>query len=176
MREQEKTYGKISENFHNHIVQYPPDVSLCAGCTSCEAVCALVHDGAVSPTLSRIHLERQTVSMMHTIYSCQQCRDYPCYYACPKKGSAMRIDEKLGIAYVDQEACIGCGLCIKACPFEPKRIQMNLDKPRAKAIKCDMCRNREGGPACIEYCQVRCIGFSEDPLPEVFIEKRGGLF
>ncbi len=176
MREQETLFGEVSEKYRNHIVQYPPEVSLCAGCTSCEAVCAMVHDGAVSPSLSRIHLERGTVSMIHTIYSCQQCKDHPCYNACPKKGKAMLLDEKLGIAYVDQNECVGCRLCIKACPFEPKRIRMNLDKPRPKAIKCDMCRNRPQGPACVEYCQVRCIGKSEDPIPEVSSEKRGGLF
>lgn len=176
MEKIQEEYGKISEKYCDHIVQYPPEVSLCAGCTSCEAVCAMVHDGAVSPSLSRIQLERGTVSMIHTIYACMQCRDHPCYSVCPKKDKAMCIDEKLGIAYVNQEECVGCRLCVKACPFEPKRIRMNLDKPRPKAIKCDMCRTRPNGPACVEYCQVRCIGKSEDPVP---VDDRGrtqGLF
>lgn len=176
MREEEKIFGKVSKLYHNHIVQYSPEVSLCAGCTSCEAVCAMVHDNAVSPSLSRIRLQRGTVSMIHTVYACQQCRDYPCYHACPRKGTAMLLDENLGIAYVDAHECIGCGLCVRACPFEPKRIRMNLDTPRPKAIKCDMCRTRPQGPACVEFCQVRCIGKSEDPVPEVSLEKRSGLF
>ena len=169
-------YGKKSERYHNHIVQYPPEVSLCAGCTSCEAVCAMVHDGTVSPSLSRIQVERGTVSMIHTIHSCQQCKDHPCYTACPKKDKAMCIDEELGICYVVAEECVGCQLCVKACPFEPKRIRMNLDKPRGKAIKCDMCRTRPEGPACLEFCQVRCIGKSEDPVPENTMERAQGLF
>lgn len=176
MREQETLYGQKSENYSNHIVQYPPEISVCAGCTSCEAVCALVHEGAVSPTLSRIHLERETVMMMHKIRSCQQCKDHPCYNACPKKDKAMLIDEELGIAYVDKDECVGCGLCVKACPFEPKRIHLGLEKPRGKAIKCDLCRTRPEGPACVEYCQVNCIGLSEDPVPEAATGERGGLF
>ena len=50
-----------------HIIQYPPDVSLCAGCTACEIVCSLVHDGVVGPSHNRIFVERGTVSMIHTI-------------------------------------------------------------------------------------------------------------
>ncbi len=176
MREQETLYGQKSEKYSNHIVQYPTDVSVCAGCTSCEAVCALVHDGMVSPSLSRIQLERGTISLMHTIWSCQQCKDHPCYEACPKKDKAMLIDEERGIAYVNRDECVGCGLCVKACPFEPKRIRLDLSKPRGKAIKCDMCRERPEGPACVEYCQVRCIGKSEDPVPQADNSARGGLF
>jgi Fe-S-cluster-containing hydrogenase component 2 len=101
---------------------------------------------------------------MHKIFSCQQCADHPCYDACPKKDSAMCIDGETGVVYVDAENCIGCKLCWKACPFEPKRIAFNLDQSR-KALKCDLCRTRPEGPACVEYCQVRCIGLSDQPVP-----------
>ena len=144
-----------------HIIQCHPDESLCAGCSACEIVCALVHDGATGPALRRIFLERDTCQMIHKVNSCQQCADHPCYQACPKKDAAMCIDPKLGIAYIEPQACIGCGLCIRACPFEPKRIQLNLDRPRPRAIKCDLCRTRPEGPACVEYCQVCCLALSD---------------
>jgi len=152
-------------SFGPHVVQYPPEVSLCAGCTACEVVCSLVHEGVSSPSLRRIYLERNNTQMIHTIHACQHCTDRPCYNACPKKDSAMCIDSKTGVTWIDPENCIGCKLCIKACPFEPKRIGLNLDKPRPKAIKCDLCRTRPEGPACIEFCQVRCIGLSTWPIP-----------
>jgi len=145
-----------------HIVQYPPDVSLCAGCASCEVVCSLLHDGKTGPTHNRIFLDRDTIMMMHKINACQQCEDHPCYEACPKKDKAMCIDEN-GIVYIDQEFCNGCKRCIKACPFEPKRINFNPETK--KALKCDLCRERPGGPACIEYCQVHCLGLSDQPVP-----------
>ena len=152
--------------FGTHIVQYPADYSLCAGCGSCEAVCGLTHDGATGPQIKRIFLVRDTTMTedMHKIFSCQQCIDHPCYDACPKKGEAMIIAPETGIVCVEQEKCTGCALCIKACPFEPKRISLHPDKPR-KALKCDLCRTRPEGPACVEYCQVRCIGLSDAPLP-----------
>jgi Fe-S-cluster-containing hydrogenase component 2 len=149
-------------SFLPHIIQYPPEISFCAGCTACEIVCSLLHDGFNSPQNRRILLERGTSTMEHTICVCQQCADHPCYNACPRKDKAMKIDEELKIAYVVTSECIGCGLCVKACPFEPKLIYINKDK---KAIKCDLCRGRPEGPACVEYCQVRCIGFSNQPLP-----------
>ena len=63
--------------------QYPPEVSMCAGCNSCEAVCSLLHDGVVSPKQRRIFVERDTVMFMHTIHTCKHCGI--CYKKCPKR-------------------------------------------------------------------------------------------
>lgn len=153
----------IKDENRRYIVQYSPEVSLCVGCSACEIVCGLVHEGKVGPSIRRIFLERDTILLEHHVYTCQHCPDHPCYDACPEKGAAMRVDEEKGIVYIDPEGCTGCGFCIEACPFEPKRI--NFDKSSNKAVKCDLCRNRENGPACVEYCQVRCIGVSDQPLP-----------
>lgn len=154
----ERTYG-------NHIVQYVPDYSFCAGCTSCEVVCTLTHDGLVSPCHNRIFVSRDNRSMVHTILACQQCADHPCYDKCPKKGQAMKIDDN-NIVYIDENECIGCGLCAKACVFTPSRINMvvSTDKSKRKAKKCDLCRTRAEGPACVEWCPVRCIGLSADSV------------
>lgn len=146
-----------------HIIQYPPEVSMCAGCNACEIVCGLVHEGRVGPSVRRIFLELDTVQLEHHVYTCLHCPEHPCYDACPEQGTAMRIDEEKGIVYIDPEGCTGCRLCIEACLYEPKRI--NFDKSTNTAVKCDLCRNRENGPACIEYCQVRCIGLSDEPVP-----------
>ena len=152
----------LENKFGRHIVQYEADYSLCAGCGTCEAVCGLTHDGVTSPLIKRIFLVRDTTMTedMHKIFSCRQCVDHPCYDACPKKGEAMLIDADTGVVYVEQDICIGCGLCVDACPFEPKRISLHPDKPQ-KALKCDLCRLRPDGPACVEFCQVRCIGVEE---------------
>ena len=158
--------SKTSRTYGKHIVQYPMDYSLCAGCTTCEIVCTLTHDGLVSPSYNRIFVDRGTRSMIHTILSCQQCSDHPCYEAYPKKDKAMCIDEN-NIVYVNEDECVGCGLCQKACLFTPSRINMvkSDDKKQRKAKKCDMCRERPEGPACVQWCPVKCIGLSTDPLP-----------
>jgi Fe-S-cluster-containing dehydrogenase component len=120
--------------------------------------------------LSRIFIDYATVDMMHKVNSCQQCKNHPCLDACPEKVQAMQIDEN-GIVYIDEEKCVGCRACYRACPFEPKRIGFN---PKTKkSLKCDLCRGREGGPACIEDCQVSCIGLSNKPIPKP--EVKAGL-
>jgi Fe-S-cluster-containing hydrogenase component 2 len=142
-----------------HIQQVPFEESLCVGCNGCELVCALTHEGAVGPSLKRLFLERGEISLIHVVHTCRQCSDHPCYEACPKKDEAICIDAETGVAYIDSSNCIGCKLCIKACPFTPKRI--NFDASRKVAVKCDLCRGRENGPACIEYCQAQCLAIAE---------------
>lgn len=157
-QDSERTFG-------NHIVQYSPEYSFCAGCTSCEIVCSLVHDELVSPSYNRIFVERDIRTMVHTIHSCQHCADHPCYFKCPKKDSAMNVDEN-NVVWIDEAHCIGCGMCVKACVFQPARINMvqSSVKSQRKAKKCDMCRGRETGPACVEWCPVRCIGTSDQSV------------
>lgn len=157
-----------SDKYGRHIIQYPKEYSLCAGCTSCELVCSLLHDGLAGPQYNRIFLERVEPEMMHVIHACMHCVDHPCYAKCPKKDVAMKIDEN-GIVYIIEDECIGCGLCIKACTFTPARINFveSKDKKQRKAKKCDLCRTRPEGPACIEWCPVRCIGMSDEPSPEL---------
>ena len=92
---------------NNHIIQYPKEYSTCTGCHSCQLVCVLTHDGVAGLEQGRIHCEMGKVNeMLHTVYACQQCADHPCYDRCPKKDTAMCIDEN-GIVYVNEDGCIG---------------------------------------------------------------------
>lgn len=146
------------KDFGRHIIQIDSGTSLCAGCNACEIVCSLTHDGLVSPSYNRIFMEKGTQSMITVIHSCQHCSDHPCYDACPLKEKAMCLD-KNNIVYINEEHCIGCKRCIKACAFDPPRINYinSTDKKKRKAKKCDLCRTRPEGPACVEYCQVACL-------------------
>lgn len=158
--------------YGDHVIQYAKEYSTCTGCHTCQLVCALVHDGVSGPEYSRIQCHMGKVNeMIHTVYTCQHCEDHPCYDACPKQDEAMCIDEN-NVVYVDETECIGCGLCVRACVFQPPRIHVvkTKDRSRRKAKKCDLCRGRAEGPACIEYCPVRALGHSKDPLPEIVQE------
>ena len=150
----------------NHVIQYPMDYSLCSGCHSCETNCALVHYGILSPHRTRIRLSvGSTKTMVHHVVVCQQCADHPCYEACPKQDEAMCVDEN-GIVYVNQEECIGCGLCARACVFDPARIFIVKKDGKRFALKCDLCRGLEGGPACVAGCPTKCIDLSANANAE----------
>ncbi len=140
-----------------HIIQLEAETS-CAGCGSCEAICAHVHDGATGPNLQRIWLDRRPFEGRYFVKACLQCDDAPCYYACPYKDEALCIDSATGVRYINSEKCpSGCKLCIEACAalFNPPRI--NFDPERNAPIMCDLCKDRPEGPACIEFCPTICL-------------------
>lgn len=160
--------------YGSHVVQYPLEYSMCTGCKSCEIICSLTHEKNVRHSNRRITCELgDPLSPIHMIHSCQHCIDHPCYNACPKKGIAMRIDEN-DVVYVVEDECIGCGKCAQACKFEPSRIIMTQDPAKIrKAKKCDLCRTRAEGPACVQWCPAYCLGLSDEenaaaePLPQL---------
>lgn len=136
----------------------------CLGCGVCGMMCSLYHEGEQGPALSRSGLVRDPFSYEFTYNVCQQCPSPSCYFACPFKDRARLIDEKTGARYVNEDECIGCGACVKACPFEPHRTKLHPEKKIA--ITCDLCRERKEGPICIEYCPGHALTY-------VTREKRG---
>jgi Fe-S-cluster-containing hydrogenase component 2 len=138
-----------------HIVQVAREESACAGCGTCELACALVHGGSTGPSLRRIWVNRDGIALVHQVAACKQC-DYPaCYYACPLKDQALCIDPTTGARYIDPTKCTGCKKCIDACIADPPRI--NFDPVTKVALKCDLCKDRTAGPACVEFCQAQTL-------------------
>ncbi len=126
------------------------DPSLCAGCGVCGLMCSLYHEKETVVALSRSELVRDPFEAAYSINVCRQCLSPSCYQSCPQKDSALCIDPITGIKYVDAVKCKGCGKCTRGCPLKPARIKLNPDKK--VAFKCDLCRGREKGPICAEYC------------------------
>lgn len=156
---------------NERVVVYNDEYSVCTGCRSCEILCSVMHDGVYSPERSRIGFEVGNLKdMMHNIYTCQQCEDRPCYEACPKKDVAMCVDDR-GIVYVDRDECIGCRKCVKACTFDPPRIHVVKRGKKRWAVKCDLCRDIEGGPVCIRTCPTMKLGLVADSSPSLLAPK-----
>jgi carbon-monoxide dehydrogenase iron sulfur subunit len=119
---------------------------ICSGCRTCEAVCSLFHEGVVNPTMSRIRIMTWPFEGYRSeVYACQQCNDPGCLEVCPT--GALSIDEATDAVVIDEKECIGCRLCLEACPQKPSRIL--YDASKNICIKCDLCG---GDPLCVKYC------------------------
>jgi Fe-S-cluster-containing hydrogenase component 2 len=144
------------------------DAQWCRTCRVCETMCAILHEGAARPALSRIHVtfdefalssapteipieEPAAAESFVSAVVCLQCADAPCIEVC--LAGALSRDVRTGAVVVDTDpdsetACIGCMRCRKACPWDvPQR-----HPERKVALKCDLCAGREGGPICVEMC------------------------
>ncbi|HAO33383.1 MAG TPA: hypothetical protein DCQ84_10570, partial [Candidatus Competibacteraceae bacterium] len=53
---------------------------------------------------------------VHFPKSCLHCEAAPCVTVCPTGASYKRTED--GIVLVNEDACIGCGLCVDVCPTE----------------------------------------------------------
>ena len=87
---------------------------------------------------------------------CMHCEDPGCLKACPAPGAIVQYSN--GIVDFIHENCIGCGYCIKGCPFNIPRIS----KVDHKAYKCTLCSDRVAvgqGPACAKACPTQAIVF-----------------
>jgi len=126
------------------------DSDLCTGCRSCEMVCSLVHEDALSPLLSRISVARWGEVSAYVPIVCQNCEEPVCETACPTK--ARRRDPETGAMISDEEVCVGCKSCLYACPFGAP----SINHRSGKAMTCDLC---DGNPQCILVCQPQALRF-----------------
>lgn len=120
----------------------------CTGCKQCELACSWVQTGAFQPSRSliRVHIFDEQASFAP--YTCVQCDEAWCMHACPTH--AIDVDASTGAKIVMDDACVGCKLCVIACPFGT----MFFDKKTEVAGKCDLC---SGDPACAHACPTDAI-------------------
>lgn len=152
------------------------DTENCTGCRSCEIACALAHSGAESPKVAgavKTKLQPRLYAVLaedvSAVIVCRHCEDAPCANVC--KASAIKRIE--GRVEVDPRLCIGCRLCLMACPFgaieftsEDSRADRLLvaqsasprqTKTAWRASKCDLCKNQPSGPACVQNCPEKAL-------------------
>ncbi|HTQ83799.1 MAG TPA: formate dehydrogenase subunit beta [Pseudolabrys sp.] len=156
------------------------DVSKCIGCKACQSACLEWNDKRapvgenvgvydnppdLSPemfTLMRftewVNPETQSLEWLIRKDGCMHCEDPGCLKACPAPGAIVQYSN--GIVDFVHENCIGCGYCVKGCPFNIPRISKNEARP--KAYKCTLCSDRVAvgqGPACAKACPTHAIVF-----------------
>ena len=103
--------------------------------------------------------------------NCHHCEDAPCLGICQMAA----ISKLNGRTVVDAARCVGCRLCLMACPFgaiefvpQPSgtrpvysgdfsKSQERAGRRFLRAGTCDLCINRSAGPACIETCAQKAL-------------------
>ena len=149
------------------------DESICTRCGNCESACAATHAG-----VSRVSRERgASAESILLPVACRHCETPHCMANCPVNAiSRMPTGEVI----IDQETCIGCGKCVEDCPYDVISLVDSgaIEKPNwlvrmlatvglarpggrqhdgagsheKKAVKCDLCSDGGGIPACVTAC------------------------
>ncbi|MGI6686321.1 MAG: 4Fe-4S dicluster domain-containing protein [Bacillota bacterium] len=122
----------------------------CAGCRTCEMVCSVKHYGVSSPVRSQIRVVEWLKEGLCSPLTCLQCEEALCEKACPMK--AISRDNKTGAKIIDEKLCVGCRMCVLACPVGGTAIHLDT----RKAMKCDLCG---GDPQCVRFCPTGAIEY-----------------
>lgn len=150
-------------------IMHDPD--LCAGCRICEIVCSLNKWGVMNEEWSAIRIRTDFLGgYISQAEVCKQCAGAECVAVCPN--NANYIDPTTGARVIDGTLCVGCQLCLNACPVTPSRIHYN---PNANVcVKCDFCG---GEPKCVEYCPTHAVTASwvESAGSSSVIETESGI-
>ncbi|WP_235669570.1 4Fe-4S dicluster domain-containing protein [Solidesulfovibrio carbinolicus] len=150
----------------------------CIGCRACELACAAAHMAAgatvgsmTRPPVPRLYLVREGGTAAPV--ACRHCEAAPCAAVCPT--AAVRCDAS-GVV-VEPARCIGCKACLAVCPVgamalaevqdhgrpvlrrvpDPAAPGGFVEEPAWLASKCDLCRERPAGPACVGACPVGAL-------------------
>jgi Fe-S-cluster-containing dehydrogenase component len=190
------------------------DLDTCVGCHACVVSCKEWNTGGYGAPLSdqdaygespsgawlnRIHSfeitpapsrgnnhgcghSKVNAQIVHVPKSCLHCEDAPCVTVCPTGASYKRAED--GIVLVDEDICIGCGLCAWACPYGAREMDMAAGVMK----KCTLCIDRiyndnipeiDRLPACVRSCPANARHFGDfaDPGSHVsrLVAERGGV-
>lgn len=178
------------------------DLDICVGCHACAVNCKEWNTGGYGAALgdvdaygatpegtwlNRIHTfevlpEGAPAQIVHFPKSCLHCANAPCVSVCPTGASYKRAED--GIVLVDEDICIGCGLCAWACPYGARE----MDAVARVMKKCTLCVDRiyndnlaeeDRVPACVRSCPAHARHFGDfaDPGSAVskMVAERGGF-
>ena len=175
------------------------DTRRCIGCNTCAVACkqannlpngiwwnrVLTKGGAIVDSPSGDYPapgERAAMKMEFIPINCQHCENPQCVKVCPV--GATWKDAETGIVRQDYDKCIGCRMCMAACPYtgvrsfnweEPKYYMDfalgDADTPKHQkhtVEKCTYCWHRIARgeePACMQLCigRARFWGDLDDP-------------
>lgn len=153
------------------------DAEKCIGCRTCEVACSVAHAESKANTagaVAGIFIPRLFVVVADELSApvqCHHCVDAPCRNVC-QMSAISRVN---GRTVVDTARCVGCKLCLMACPFgaiefvplpagtrpifpgEKANVEEWKTRRFQRASNCDLCVHRANGPACVETCPEKAL-------------------
>ena len=179
------------------------DLKLCMGCLTCAMACKqsnnlpdgiwwnrVLTDGGDFMDCARGEYP-YNLKLGHIPMSCQHCENPACVKVCPV--GATWKDTETGVVRQDYDKCIGCRMCMAACPYtgvrsfnweEPKfALDFKVGDPdvpdhqKHTVEKCTFCWEllaKGEKPACMRLCpgRARYWGDLDDPNSEVSVQLR----
>lgn len=119
------------------------DFQKCHGCRSCELACSFHGTGEFNVQRANLSVIEIPEAGAFIPVTCRHCLEAPCMDICPAQ--ALYRDGETGAVCINERLCIGCKMCLSACPFGAPRV----DSIDLKVVKCDLCK---GTPQCVQYC------------------------
>ena len=139
-------------------------VDKCLGCKSCEVACAIAHSltdelfkAIKEETLSLPRKRVLSSNGNNYPVSCRHCKDPQCVDAC--MAYALTYDKEKGMVLHNEERCVGCWMCVMACPYGAVRPNIKTKIP----LRCDKCKDKNE-PACVKACPTGAIVWREEIL------------
>ena len=167
------------------------DLKRCSGCKTCSVVCKVANNIPNDIIWNRVLTEGGNApdtaggtwdnpEMQHWPVACQHCENPACERVCPT-GATYKDDK--GRVEIDYDKCIGCRMCMAACPYNARTFNWNdpvratgagygdarvPERTRGVMEKCTLCKERtdEGDePMCVRCCpaDARIFGDLDDP-------------
>jgi CRP-like cAMP-binding protein/Fe-S-cluster-containing dehydrogenase component len=131
------------------------DLDRCTRCDQCVKACADAHDGVTRLIRDGLRFDRFLIAT-----SCRHCRDPLCMVGCPVGA----IRRKGSLEVIIEDWCIGCGACVKGCPYGNINLQefpvmAGFDQEGTaqkahvvhKATSCNLCHDFPE-PSCVYAC------------------------
>ena len=166
------------------------DKALCVNCDNCEVACAETHDGT-----SRLNRQGGAIfAEVHVPTSCRHCEDPHCMTDCPPDaiqrapgGEVFIGDNCIGCGNCERNCpydviqmaypsttkknfwsdLLFGALFTSGANSEGKSLAATTaPDPIKQAVKCDMCKDLAGGPACVRACPT---GAANRLSPEQFV-------
>ncbi|MDP6517883.1 MAG: cyclic nucleotide-binding domain-containing protein [Alphaproteobacteria bacterium] len=167
----------LEQRFINGTKAMLIDINLCVRCDDCVRACASTHNG--NPRFTR---QGRTFDHWMVANACMHCADPVCMIGCPTGAIHRSVDA--GSVLINDDTCIGCGICASSCPYGNIRtVEINdvngsqlrdpdNQRPILKATKCDLCSDQPGGPACVRACPhnaLRRVDFQGEGLSDQWL-------